>query len=76
MPLLNDRGGLRVLYTIISQYDVFTKETNGENVGKYINISGGKVEYIFSGKNKVVKSLFSTDPKMYLDKRYIPGVKL
>lgn len=65
-----------MLYTIISQYDVFTKETNGGNVGKYMNISGGKVEYILSGKNKVVKSLFSTDPKMYLDQRYIPGAKL
>lgn len=65
-----------MLYTVISQYDVFTKDTTGENVGKYMNISGGKVEYIFCGKNKVVKSLFSTDPKMYLDKRYIPGARL
>ncbi len=62
-----------MLYTIISEYDVFTR---GEQPCKYLSVSGGKVEYTATGKNKVVKSLFSTDPKMYLDKRYIPGTKL
>lgn len=62
-----------MLYTVISEYDIFT---GGEQPGKYIDVSGGKVEYTVSGKNKLVKSLFSTDPKMYLDKRYIPGTKL
>lgn len=61
-----------MLYTIISEYDVFTR---GEQPGKYINVSGGRLEYTAVGKNKVVKSLFSTDPKMYLDKRYAPGTK-
>ncbi len=59
-----------MLYTIISEYDIFAKN---EELPKFMDISGGKIEYTMSGKNKVVKSLFSTDPFIYLDKRYQPG---
>lgn len=62
-----------MLYTVISVYDIFTK---GEEPSRFKNISCGKVEYMMQGKNKVVKSLFSTDPAAYLDKRYQPGSRL
>ena len=62
-----------MLYTIISEYDIFT---HGEKPPKFMDISRGKVEYTVSGKNKVVKSLFSTDPRLYLDKKYTPGTRL
>lgn len=66
-----------MLYTIISEYDIFTR---GEPLSEYKDISpgnilSGKVEYTVSGKNKVIKSLFATDPRLYLDKRYTPGRK-
>ncbi len=61
------------LYTIISEFDIFT---NGEKPTEFLDIPSGKVEYIRCGKNKVVKSLFSTDPKLYLDVRYSPGKRL
>ncbi|MCD7889366.1 MAG: YlzJ-like family protein [Oscillospiraceae bacterium] len=59
-----------MLYTIISEYDIFTR---GEKPTRFMDIGKGKVEYTISGKNKVVKSLFSTDPRVYLDDRYTPG---
>ncbi|MCD7823365.1 MAG: YlzJ-like family protein [Oscillospiraceae bacterium] len=62
-----------MLYTIISEYDIFTQS---ERPTQFMDIGNGKVEYTVSGKNKVVKSLFSTDPSMYLDKRYIPGKRI
>ncbi len=62
-----------MLYTIISEYDIFTK---GEKPTRYMDIRNGKIEYTVSGKNKVVKSLFSTNPRMYLDERYLPGKRL
>ena len=62
-----------MLYTIISEYDIFTK---GEKPTKFQNIANGKVEYTVSGKNKVIRSLFSTDPWAYLDERYQPGKRI
>ncbi|MCD7784050.1 MAG: YlzJ-like family protein [Oscillospiraceae bacterium] len=62
-----------MLYTIISEYDIFTK---GEKPTQFMDIRNGKVEYTVSGKNKVIKSLFSTDPRLYLDKKYTPGTHL
>lgn len=62
-----------MLYTIISEFDIFSST---EKPAEFQDILGGKVEYIRSGKNKVIKSLFSTDPKLYLDLRYSPGRKL
>lgn len=65
-----------MLHTVVSSYDIFCDPKAGGTVIKIMNIPGGKVEYTVSGKNKVVKSLFSTDPRLYLDKRYIPGARL
>lgn len=62
-----------MLYTVVSEYDVFFSRMK---FSQYQDISGGKIEYILSGKNKVIKSLFSTDPRLYLEKRYQPGQKL
>ncbi|MCD8106486.1 MAG: YlzJ-like family protein [Oscillospiraceae bacterium] len=62
-----------MLYTIISEYDIFT---HNDPPTQFMDISNGKVEYTVRGKNRVVKSLFSTDPKMYLDEKYQPGRRL
>ncbi len=59
-----------MLYTVLSEYDIFLSDQKPSTVA---DISGGKLEYIMLGKNKVVKSLFSTDPKLYLQKCYLPG---
>lgn len=59
-----------MLYTILSEYDIFLYDTKPS---EFVNISGGKLEYIMLGKNKVIKGLFSTDPAMYLQKDYQPG---
>ncbi len=59
-----------MLYTVVSEYDVFFP-----NAPKrlYADVKGGKVEYIAVGRNKKIVGLFSTDPAMYLEKRYRPG---
>ncbi len=59
-----------MLYTVISEYDIFASKLI---VPQYHDIKGGRVEYTVSGNNKIITSLFSTDPKLYLDKRYTPG---
>ena len=64
---------MSMLYTIISGYDVYNSVLCACSASKFMDVAGGKIEYTMSGKNKVVKSLFSTDPAMYLDKRYQPG---
>ncbi len=72
-----------MLYTIISEYDIFTREGEIPQANRFRSIASGTngrcrgmVEYFVCGKNKVVKSLFSTDSEMYLDKRYFPGSRL
>ncbi|MBQ8623406.1 MAG: hypothetical protein IJ424_03395 [Oscillospiraceae bacterium] len=59
-----------MLYTVISPHDIFAKEFVPT---QHLNINGGRVEYTLQGNNKIITSLFSTDPKLYLDKRYTPG---
>lgn len=59
-----------MLYTVVSEYDVFFPNAAKRN---YADIKGGKVEYIAVGKNKKIVGLFSTDPALYLDKKYQPG---
>lgn len=59
-----------MLYTVISQYDVCI---NGFALPQFVDVNGGKVEYTLQGNNKIITSLFSTDPKMYLNKKYTPG---
>ncbi len=59
-----------MLYTIISEHDIFASEFS---MPQFADIKGGRVEYKISGNNKIITSLFSTDPKMYLNKKYTPG---
>lgn len=59
-----------MLYTVVSEYDIFYRNAKARN---YMDIAGGKVEYIQSGRNRKIVGLFSTDPSMYLDKNLIPG---
>ncbi len=60
-----------MLYTIISEYDIFAQELC-QSQTKWMDISGGKVEYTEENGEKIVRRLFSTDPKMYLLERYYP----
>ena len=62
-----------MLYTVISEYDVFCSDSPKRN---YTDISGGKIEYTVSGRNKKIVGLFSTDPAMYLCKDYQPGKRI
>ncbi len=62
-----------MLYTVVSEYDVFLSEAKPS---LYESVAGGRVEYSIINSQRVVKSLFSTDPRMYLDKRYLPGARL
>lgn len=62
-----------MLYTVVSEYDIFCSASPKRN---YIDIEGGKLEYIGSGKNRKIVSLFSTDPALYLSKVYQPGQRI
>ena len=62
-----------MLYTVVSEYDVFLSASKKRN---YLDIDGGKLEYIGSGKNRKIVGLFSTDPAMYLNKDYQPGRRI
>ncbi len=62
-----------MLYTVISEYDIFL---SGSKARKYMDVSGGKLEYSGSGRNKKIVGLFSTDPKMYLSAELQPGRKI
>ncbi len=59
-----------MLYTVVSEYDIFFSRSPSRN---YLDVSGGKLEYIGKGKNKKIVGLFSTDPSMYLRADYQPG---
>ena len=62
-----------MLYTVVSEYDVFLMNSPQRN---YLDINGGMLEYIGSGKNRKIVGLFSTDPKMYLNAAYRPGQRI
>ncbi len=59
-----------MLYTVISEYDVFFPRCAKR---LYADVKGGKVEYIAVGRNKKIVGLFSTNPALYLDRKYQPG---
>lgn len=69
------------LYTIISEYDIMgineadylveTKPIGGTNA-----IGGGYVETLVINGKPQVRRLISTDPSLYLDKRYQPGEEI
>ena len=62
-----------MLYTVISEYDIFLSRSPER---RYLDVKGGKLEYIGTGKNKTVVGLFSTDPALYLNKDYQPGRRI
>ena len=62
-----------MLYTVVSEYDVFFMNSRKRN---YVDIDGGKLEYIGSGRNRKIVGLFSTDPALYLNKDYQPGQRI
>lgn len=59
-----------MLYTVVSEYDIFCQNAKSRT---YMDIAGGKVEYIQSGRNRKIVGLFSTNPAMYLDNSLLPG---
>lgn len=59
-----------MLYTVVSEYDIFCQNAKRRT---YMDIAGGKVEYIQHGRNRKIVGLFSTDPAMYLDNSLLPG---
>lgn len=59
-----------MLYTVLSEFDIFFEDyTPNETV----DVSGKQIEYISLNKNKQITNLFSTNPAMYLNQRYMPG---
>ncbi len=62
-----------MLYTVVSEYDIFL---SGSARRLYKDVPGGKIEYTGKGKGRRIVGLFSTDPKMYLRREYLPGQKL
>ncbi len=57
-----------ILHSIISPHDIFYNSEQACKKAVYRRINGGIVE--LDGKN--VRRLISTDPRMYLDRRYCP----
>lgn len=64
-----------VLHTILCEYDVMQVQ-NAVLPPKTLTVSGGLVEYTETPEGRQVSRLFSTDPNLYLDKRYQPFSKL
>ena len=61
-----------ILHSIISPYDIFYNSEQASRKHTYRQIKGGIVE--LDGDR--ITRLISTDPKMYLDRRYAPDAKL
>ncbi len=59
-----------LIHSIISENDIFF--TNSVSAPVYENINGGMLEIENSGGKRQVKRLYSTNPFLYLDKRYSP----
>ena len=57
-----------ILHSIVSLSDIFCNTDSSPTPAKYRAVNGGIVEL----ENGRVKRLISTDPAMYLDKRYMP----
>ncbi len=63
-----------ILHSIISMDDIFCRNT--VNAPMYKEINGGILELEGNGEEAYVKRLYSTDPRMYLDSRYVPYSKV
>lgn len=59
-----------ILHSIIAMDDIFCK--NSVNAPMYHEIDGGFLEL----EGDEVKRLYSTNPHLYLDKRYTPYSKI
>ena len=57
-----------ILHSIVSEQDIFYNMTDKIDPPVYKRINGGLLE--FDGGR--LTRLISTDPKMYLDRRYFP----
>lgn len=62
-----------ILHSIISPYDIFYKWDRDEQYPQpvYRRVNGGIAEI----ENGRIRRLISTDPRMYLDRRYQPDTK-
>ncbi|RPF43435.1 YlzJ-like protein [Hydrogenoanaerobacterium saccharovorans] len=58
------------LYTIVPLDEVFPSEPTQTEV---INVNGSYIEGVRGKEGIQISRLISTDPKMYLDKRFSPG---
>lgn len=59
-----------ILHSIIAMDDIFCR--NSVNAPMYKEIDGGILELEVSGAGMQIKRLHSTNPRLYLDKRYQP----
>lgn len=57
-----------ILHSIISPYDIFCNTDVQPEKTAYKRIEGGIVEVA----DHRVRRLISTDPRLYLDRRYLP----
>lgn len=58
------------IHSIISEYDIFRSDKMPETMVK--QVEGGAVEYIKVNGQYHLNRLISTNPQMYLEKRYQP----
>lgn len=63
-----------ILHSIIAMDDIFCK--NSVNAPMYKEINGGILELDNFGDGAQIKRLHSTNPYLYLDKRYTPYTKI
>ncbi len=63
-----------ILHSIIAMDDIFCK--NSVNAPMYQEIDGGMLELDYSEGIPQIKRLHSTNPHLYLDKRYAPYSKI
>ena len=63
-----------ILHSIIAMDDIFCK--NSVNAPMYREIDGGFLEVEGDNDDYQVKRLYSTNPGLYLDKRYQPYNKI
>ena len=61
-----------MIHSIVSLSDIFYNEDDQPKPPVYRKVRGGLVET----DGKRIRRLISTDPGMYLDKRYEPGNKM
>ena len=63
-----------VIHSIVSDYDIFLNNGEGQTFSavETVAVCGGFIEVCECGGRKQVKRLFSTNPVLYLDKRYQP----